>query len=249
MKFDVLTLFPDMISAVAETSILKRAQQKGLITVNAVDIRNFSLNKHHKVDDYPYGGGHGMVMSAEPVVRAYESCLQNHEEKPFCIYLSPQGEVLTQKRAQYLSVHHKHLILLCGHYEGVDERAIDEIVDMEISMGDFILTGGELPALTLIDTISRCIDGVLGARESYLFDSFSDDLLEAPSYTRPPVFRTRPVPDVLLSGNHEQIERWRHEQALLQTWKKRPDLLEKRSHSPEDLIFLKKIQASSKESL
>ena len=219
MKFDVLTLFPEMFSAVKQ-SILRKAIEKGLIDINLINIRDFSKNKHKKVDDTPYGGGAGMVIRPDVVYDAYKSV---YEENAKVIYLSPQGKTLNQKKVEELSKE-KHLILLCGHYEGIDQRVIDKIVDEEISIGDYVLTGGEIPAMVLIDTVSRYIDGVL-SQESIKEESFSQGLLEYPQYTRPEVFEGEKVPEILLSGHHENIEKWRKEQALKITKQKRPDLL------------------------
>ncbi len=224
MIFDVLTLFPDVIESVVNSSILGRAQEKSILTVNTINIRDFSTNKHRKVDDYPYGGGQGMVMSAEPIVNAYNSLEAFYGYRPFCIYLTPQGQVFEQQMAKNLQKEYTHIALLCGHYEGVDERAIEEIVDLEVSIGDFVLTGGEIPAITLIDAISRLVPGVLGSEKSSFDDSFSDGLLEYPQYTRPYEYNGKKVPAVLLSGHHENIQKWRKKQSLLRTLKKRPDL-------------------------
>jgi len=226
MIFHVLTLFPDMIREATSHSILGRAIRGGKICVNPVNIRDFAINKHGQVDDAPYGGGAGMVLMPNPVYDAY-----NHigsEPSTPVIYLSPQGRVLTQSIAQALSVH-SELILLCGHYEGVDERIIEEIVTDEISIGDYVLTGGEPAALVLMDAVARLVPGVLGKAESHQDESFSmkngDTMLEYPQYTRPPEFMGRKVPDVLLSGHHGQIEAWRRQQSIERTRAKRPDLL------------------------
>ena len=219
MKFDVLTLFPEMFKSLDE-SIIGRAVEKGLIEINLINIRDFSKNKHKKVDDTPYGGGAGMVMKPDVVYDAY---LSVKDEKAKVIYLTPQGNVLNQEKVKQLSKN-EHLILLCGHYEGIDQRVLDEIVDEEISIGDYVLTGGELPAMVLIDSVSRYIEGVIN-EESIEEESFSTNLLEYPQYTRPEEFRGRKVPDVLISGHHENIKKWRAEKALEVTKKKRPDLL------------------------
>ncbi|MCL2527237.1 MAG: tRNA (guanosine(37)-N1)-methyltransferase TrmD [Defluviitaleaceae bacterium] len=225
MIFNVLTLFPDMINEAVSHSILGRAIRSGLIQVNCVNIRDFAVNKHGQVDDSPYGGGAGMVMMAPPAYDAYQSIVAGKgESKPPLIYLSPQGRVLTQKIAEEMAAQ-PEIILLCGHYEGLDERIIEEIVTDEISIGDYVLTGGEPAALVLMDAVSRLVPGVLGKADSYKDESFSDGLLEYPHYTRPAVFRDRAVPDVLLSGHHGQIEAWRKAQALDRTRVKRPDLL------------------------
>lgn len=225
MKFDILTLFPKMFDDVLSESILGRAAEKGIIEFNAINIRDFACNKHNRVDDYPYGGGRGMVMQAPPIFRAYESIVKDIDYKPHVIYLSPQGSVLTQKKAIELSKM-EHVVLLCGHYEGIDQRVLDEIVDEEISIGDYVLTGGELPAMVLIDTVSRMIDGVLSNEDSFTDESHFNGLLEYPQYTRPPVFNGVEVPKVLLSGNHAMIDSWRKEKSLEITKKKRPDMLE-----------------------
>ncbi|MCL1788177.1 MAG: tRNA (guanosine(37)-N1)-methyltransferase TrmD [Defluviitaleaceae bacterium] len=229
MTFHILTLFPEMIGEAASHSILGRAVRAGTIGVNPVNIRDFAINKHGQVDDAPYGGGAGMVLMAPPVYDAYQHVRQQlqNPEKPTVIYLSPQGKVLTQAKAQELSVL-PEMVLLCGHYEGLDERVIEEIVTEEISIGDYVLTGGEPAALVLMDAVARLVPGVLGKPESHQDESFSGDvpLLEYPQYTRPPEFMGRQVPEVLLSGHHGNIEKWRREQALERTREKRPDLLE-----------------------
>ena len=221
MQFDVLTLFPEMFEPIKQ-SILGKAIENEKIKLKLVNIRNFSKDKHKKVDDTPYGGGAGMVMKPDVVYDAYKSV---YEENAKVIYLSPQGKTLNQKKVEELSKEN-HLILLCGHYEGIDQRVIDKIVDEEISIGDYVLTGGEIPAMVLIDTVSRYIDGVLN-QESIKEESFSEGLLEYPQYTRPEVFEGKKVPEILLSGHHENIEKWRKEQALKITKQKRPDLLKR----------------------
>ena len=220
MQFDVLTLFPEMFSSLNE-SIIGRAKKNKQININLVNIRDFSENKHNKVDDTPYGGGAGMVMMPDVVYRAYES-LENKDNAKV-IYMSPQGKTLNQKKVVELSKEN-HLIILCGHYEGIDQRVLDKIVDEEISIGDYVLTGGELPAMVLIDSVSRYVEGVL-SKDSIKEESFSKDLLEYPQYTRPEVFEGMKVPEILLSGNHQKIDEWRKEKALEITKKKRPDLL------------------------
>ena len=220
MKFDVLTLFPEMFDSLNQ-SIIGKAIEKDLIDINLVNIRDFSKDKHKKVDDTPYGGGAGMVIRPDVVYDAYQS-VKSDDAK--VIYMSPQGKVLNHKKVVELSKE-KHLILLCGHYEGIDQRVLDEIVDEEISIGDYVLTGGELPAMVLIDSISRYVDGVI-SQESTSEESFSNSLLEYPQYTRPEVFNGVSVPDVLISGHHENIRKWREEKALEFTKTKRPDLLE-----------------------
>ena len=234
MRFDVLTIFPDLFKQVMGESIIGRAQENGLIQVNAVNIRDFSKDKHKKVDDYPYGGGSGMVMLAQPIFDAYQSIAAGLTKKPKVIYMSPQGRVLTQKLAEELKAE-EHLILLCGHYEGVDERGLEEIVDLEVSIGDYVLTGGELPAMVLIDCISRLIPGVLASEEAYAIESHYNGLLEFPQYTRPCEFNNRKVPEVLLSGHHANIEKWRRQQSLKRTWRKRPDMLRGNRELEEEL--------------
>ena len=220
MKFDVLTLFPEMFEPLKQ-SIIGKAIEKGIIELNLINIRDFSKDKHKKVDDTPYGGGAGMVMMPEVVYDAY--CSIKEKEKAKVIYLSPQGKKLNQEKVVELSKR-QHLILLCGHYEGIDQRVLDEIVDEEISVGDYVLTGGELPAMIVIDSVSRYVKGVL-KEESTKEESFSNQLLEYPQYTRPEVFHHQKVPDVLLSGHHENIQKWRQEKSLEITKQKRPDLL------------------------
>lgn len=224
MRFDVLTLFPEMFDAV-KTSIVGRAMNNDLIELNLINFREFSTDKQKHVDDCPYGGGAGMVIKPEPVYDAYQSIVKDLDYKPKVIYMSPQGKVLTQQIARDLSKEN-HLILLCGHYEGIDQRLLDEIVDEEISIGDYVLTGGELPAMVLIDSVSRNVEGVIKA-ESVEDESFSEGYLEYPQYTRPEVFMGRKVPDVLLSGHHANIGKWRREQSIEITKRKRPDLIRK----------------------
>lgn len=219
MKFDVLTLFPEMFDSLKQ-SIIGKAIEKDLIDINLVNIRDFSKDKHKKVDDTPYGGGAGMVIRPDVVYDAYNSV---KTENAKVIYMSPQGKTLNHKKVVELSKE-KHLILLCGHYEGIDQRVLDEIVDEEISIGDYVLTGGELPAMVLIDSVSRYVEGVI-SQESTSEESFSNNLLEYPQYTRPEIFNGVKVPDVLISGHHENIRKWREEKSLEFTKNKRPDLL------------------------
>ena len=224
MKFDVLTLFPEMFDPL-NSSIIKRAREKNLIEINLINIRDFSKDKHKHVDDTPYGGGAGMLIMPDVVYDAYSS-IKNENAK--VVYLSPKGKVLNQEKVKELAKE-EHLILLCGHYEGIDQRVLDEIVDEEISIGDYVLTGGELPAMVLIDTVSRYVEGVLseGSNQEESFSNSKDNLLEYPSYTRPLEFMGKTVPEVLTSGNHQEIEKWRKEQSLITTYKKRPELLSK----------------------
>lgn len=233
MNFHVMTLFPDMIQQAMNTSIMKRAMEKELISLQAVDIREYSEDKHRRVDDYPYGGGAGMVMTPGPVYRTYEAIINTIQErtndttkKPKVIYLTPQGKVFNQTMAQELA-QEEELIFLCGHYEGIDERVLEMIVTDYVSIGDYVLTGGELPVMVMMDTISRLIPGVLNNEESAEFESFQDNLLEYPQYTRPEVFMDQKVPEVLLSGHHANIEKFRREQSILRTKERRPDLYEK----------------------
>lgn len=231
MRVDVLTLFPEMFAAVTDMSILKRAQSQGLLDVRLTDIRDFALDKHRVVDDYPFGGGAGMVLKPEPVIAAVEAVVEQaraagHLESRV-ILLSPQGQVLTQARATELSKR-EHLVLICGHYEGIDHRVTQLAVHEEISVGDYVLTGGELPAMLLIDCVARLLPGVLGSPESTAEESFaSESVLEYPHYTRPREFRGVSVPEVLLSGNHKEISRWRRGHALRRTLEKRPELLQR----------------------
>ena len=234
MKFSVMTLFPEMLSALGE-SIIGRAIKKGIIETEYINIRDFSADKHRRVDDYPYGAGGGMVMQPQPIYDAYKSVAG--DTKPYVIYMSPQGKNLTQGKAKALA-EKEHLVILCGHYEGVDERILEEIVDEEISIGDYVLTGGELPAMVLIDCVSRMIDGVLDSAETASVESHYNGLLEYPQYTRPPEFMGREVPEILLSGHHANIEKWRREQSILRTAKKRPELLEKAELSEKEKIWL-----------
>lgn len=240
MNYHVLTLFPDMIRDGFQTSITGRAAEKGLLSLETVNIRDFSVNKHNRVDDYPYGGGAGMVMQAEPVYLAYKSVMSGITGKARVLYMSPQGKVFSQKMAEELA-REEELVFLCGHYEGIDERVLEEIVTDEVSIGDYVLTGGELPALVIMDAVSRLLDGVLHNEESAQFDSFYDNLLEYPQYSRPEDWRGKKVPPILLSGHHENVERWRREQSLLRTVERRPDLMEQANLTKEDKKFLAKL--------
>ncbi|WP_129722077.1 tRNA (guanosine(37)-N1)-methyltransferase TrmD [Xylanivirga thermophila] len=234
MVFDVLTLFPEMFGSVLNTSILGRAIKKGLIKVNLYNIRDFAKNKHKRVDDYPYGGGCGMVMMPQPLFDAFYYIAQlNGGTLPTVIYFSPQGTTFNQKIATDFSKA-DHLVLLCGHYEGIDQRIIDNFVDVEISIGDYVLTGGELPAMIFIDSVSRFVSGVLGDEQSAREESFSNGLLEYPQYTRPYDYQGHKVPEILLSGNHKEINKWRKLHSLNNTLIKRPDLLKNTELSAED---------------
>ena len=225
MRIDILTLFPDAVDAMMHASILGRAQERGYITIRTHQIRNFTTNKQMQVDDYPYGGGRGAVMQADPLYRCWQHICDEAGERVHTIYMSPCGRVLTQQVARELKAQYDHLILVCGHYEGVDQRALDTCIDEEISIGDYILTGGELAAMVLTDCVARFIPGVLGSAESPEEESFSDGLLEYPQYTRPRELNGMEVPDVLLSGDHAKIKAWRRIESLRATKRHRPDLL------------------------
>lgn len=242
MNFHVMTLFPEMIEQGLSTSILGRAAAKGLINFEAVNIRDYTLERHGKVDDYPYGGGAGMVMQAEPIYRAYEALRDRIGRKPRLIYLTPQGRTFNQKIAEELS-NEEDLVFLCGHYEGVDERVLEMIATDYLSAGDYVLTGGELPAMMMIDCISRLVPGVLNNDVSAEFESFHDNLLEYPQYSRPEEFMGRKVPEILLSGHHANIEKWRREQSIIRTLERRPELLEDAALSKKEKIFLEKLLA------
>ena len=226
MNFHVLTLFPDMIRQGMNTSIIGRAIAGGYLSLQAVNIRDFAFNKHQKVDDYPYGGGAGMLMQAEPVYLAYESVEKKIGYRPRVIYLTPQGEVFRQNMAREFAKE-QDLVFLCGHYEGIDERVLEEIVTDYVSIGDYVLTGGELPAMVMMDAVSRMVPGVLSNQESGETESFAEGLLEYPQYSRPEEWHGKKVPPVLLSGHHANIEKWRREQSLMRTAKRRPELLKK----------------------
>lgn len=262
MNFHILTLFPDMVMNGLETSIIGRAKAKGLLSIEAVNIRDYAFNKHHSVDDYPYGGGAGMLMQAEPVYLAYQAVeekinarrcenraeqeeqeigsAERAEKKLRVVYLSPQGDTFSQKMAEDLAKE-EDLVLLCGHYEGIDERVLEEIVTDYVSIGDYVLTGGELPAMVMIDAISRLVPGVLHNDVSAEFESFQDSLLEYPQYSRPEIWHGKQVPPVLLSGHHKNIEAWRREQSILRTKERRPDLLEKAVLTKKEQEFLEKL--------
>lgn len=231
MRFDIMTLFPDLVGTVLGESILGRAQKNGAIEVNLFNIRDYTEDKHRRVDDTPYGGGKGMLMAAPPIWNCYEAVLKQQEIDGYTgrrrvIYLSPAGKVLTQKRAEELARDYDNLILLCGHYEGVDSRIVEEIVDEEISIGDYVLTGGEIPACILVDSVARLVPGVLADPECYEKESISSGMLEYPQYTRPYEFHGKKVPDVLLSGHHANIDLWREQEARRRTEEQRPDLLD-----------------------
>ena len=241
MRFHILTLFPEMVMQGLNTSIIGRGMERGLLSIEAIDIRDFAENKHNRVDDYPYGGGAGMVMQAGPVVKACRSVEERIGRKPRVIYMTPQGRVFTQAIAEELSKE-EDLIFLCGHYEGIDERALDAVVTDHMSIGDYVLTGGELPAMVMIDSISRLVPGVLHNEDSTSSESHQNFLLEYPQYTRPEIFEGVPVPPVLLSGHHANIEKWRREQSLKRTWERRPDLLEKAELTEKDRKYLEELK-------
>ncbi len=241
MRIDILTLFPEMCSGVYSQSIVGRAINKNIIEVYSHNIRDYTLNKHKNVDDTPYGGGMGMLMMAQPIYDCFRAVTNDFTVKPHVVYMSPQGKVLTQQKAVELSKL-SNLVILCGHYEGIDERVLEEIVDEEISIGDYVLTGGELPALVLIDCVSRMIDGVLPNEEAYSGESIYNGLLEHPQYTKPYSWNGKNVPDVLISGHHANIEKWKREQSLKRTLEKRPELLETAELTKEDRNILDKLK-------
>lgn len=250
MHYHILTLFPEMVLSGLKTSILGRAEDNGYITIEATNIRDFSEDKHRHVDDYPYGGGAGMVMQPEPIYKAYKSIEEKIEaagrKKPRVLYMTPQGQVFNQNLAEELAKE-EDLVFLCGHYEGVDERILEEIVTDTMSIGDYVLTGGELPAMVMIDAISRMVPGVLSNQVSGEFESFHDNLLEYPQYTRPVEYHGKRVPDVLLSGHHANIEKWRREKSIERTLKWRPDLLADAVLSKKEREYLDKIQKGQAE--
>ena len=241
MRFHILTLFPDMVEQGLRTSIIGRAVEKGLLAIEAVNIRDYTLDKHKKVDDYPYGGGAGMVMQAQPIYDAYLSIVEKIGYRPRTIYLTPQGPLFTQQAAKEFALE-EDVILLCGHYEGVGERVLEEIVTDYISIGDYVLTGGELPAMVLVDAISRMVPGVLKNQESGETESLEGNLLEYPQYSRPEVWHDKKVPEILMSGHHANIEKWRREQSVIRTAKNRPDLLEKAELTEKEKKLAKEIQ-------
>ena len=243
MNFHILTLFPEMVMDGLNTSIIGRAAAKGLLSLEAINIRDFAENKHNRVDDYTYGGGAGMLMQAGPVYGAYKSVEEKIDKKPRVIYLSPQGQTFSQSMAEEFAKE-EDLVFLCGHYEGIDERVLEEIVTDYVSIGDYVLTGGELPAMVMIDAISRLIPGVLHNDVSAEFESFQDNLLEYPQYTRPEEWHGKKVPEILLSGHHANVEKWRREQSVIRTAQRRPDLLEKAELTGKERELVKKILAS-----
>lgn len=241
MKITIMTLFPEMCNAVLDESIIGRARKSGIIEIDTVNIRDFTHDKHNRVDDAPYGGGMGMLMQTQPIYDCFASLCTEDGKKPHLIYMSAQGKTLTQKRVKELS-QLENIAILCGHYEGVDERIIEEIVDEEISIGDYVLTGGELPALILSDSIARMIDGVLPNDEAKELESHYSGLLEYPQYTRPPEWHGRKVPDILLSGHHGNIDKWRREKSLERTLERRPDMLKSAELTKKDREYLAKLK-------
>lgn len=240
MRIDVLTLFPEMFSPL-DASIIKRAREKGIIDINLYNIRDYTKDRHNRVDDYPYGGGSGMVMSADPIYSAIESVIKDSKQKPRIILMAPGGRVFNQELAKELA-REEYLMFICGHYEGIDER-IKPVLDDEISIGDFVLTGGELASMVVIDATCRMVPGVLSSNESYEEESFYEGLLEYPQYTRPEVYRDMKVPEILLSGHHENVRKWRRYQSLKRTLNKRPDLIDYDKLSDEDRKLIKMIES------
>lgn len=242
MKFDILTLFPEMFEAVLDSSIIGRAKEKGLIELNYIQIRDFAFNKHRQVDDYPYGGGAGMVMQAEPIYQAYLSVTDGLDRKPHTIYMSPQGRTFRQSKAVRLAKKYDHIVILCGHYEGVDQRLLDEIIDEEISIGDFVLTGGEIAAMAVVDAVARMIPGVLKSEEAFSEESHFSGLLEYPQYTRPEVWHDMSVPETLMSGHHKNIIAWKRKKSIENTFHKRRGLLARAKLTDEEREYVKKLK-------
>jgi tRNA (guanine37-N1)-methyltransferase len=245
MRFDILTLFPGLFGGVFDESIVRRAREAGLVTIALHNIRDYAAGRHQVTDDTPYGGGGGMIMKPEPIFTAVEAVLGKEQEATPIILLTPKGRTFDQHIARELS-HHPRLLLICGRYEGVDERVHRYLVTDEISIGDYVLAGGEIPAMVVVEAVTRLIPGVLGDPSATFEDSYAEGLLEYPHYTRPPVFRGHAVPDVLLSGHHAEIVRWRRQQALRRTWEQRPDLLEHARLADEDREYLRRLEAAHK---
>lgn len=241
MRIDILTLFPDMCDTVLSHSIIGRARQAKKVKINCIDIRDYTLDKHRRVDDKPYGGGMGMIMAPQPIYDCFSALCDEIGAKPHLIYLTPQGKTLTQERVKELSKL-DNIALLCGHYEGIDERVIEALEPEEISVGDYVLTGGELPALIVADAVSRMLPGVLSDDECFEEESHYNSLLEYPQYTHPSVWQDRKVPEVLLSGHHANVDKWRREQSLKRTMERRPDMLENAQLNKEDIAFLSKLK-------
>lgn len=243
MRFDIMTLFPEMVMNGLETSIIGRAVKNEILEIEAWNIRDYAFNKHSSVDDYPYGGGAGMLMQAEPVYQCYRALEEKMNKKPRVVYLSPQGKTFNQTMAEEFA-QEEELVFLCGHYEGIDERVLEEIVTDYVSIGDYVLTGGELPAMIMVDAISRLVPGVLHNDVSAEFESFQDNLLEYPQYSRPEMWHDKKVPEVLMSGHHANIEKWRREQSVIRTARNRPDLLEKAELTEKEREIAEKILAN-----
>ena len=241
MQFYIMTLFPEMVMGGLKTSIIGRAIKNELLSIEAINIRDYAFNKHNSVDDYPYGGGAGMLMQAEPVYQCYKALEDRIGKRPRVVYLSPQGQTFNQKMAEEFAKE-EELVFLCGHYEGIDERVLEEIGTDYVSIGDYVLTGGELPAMIMVDAISRLVPGVLHNDVSAEFESFQDNLLEYPQYSRPETWHDKKVPEVLMSGHHANIEKWRREQSVIRTAKNRPDLLEKAELTDKERILAAQIQ-------
>lgn len=243
MRIDIITLFPEMMQTVLSESIIGRAQKKGVLEIVCHQLRDYAFDKHRHVDDAPYGGGKGMLMMTEPIALCFEDICSNLSQKPYFVYMTPQGNVLNQQKLIEISEKHKNICVLCGHYEGVDQRVIDELVDEEISIGDYVLTGGELPTLVFVDALARMEKGVLSEDECFTKESHYDGLLEYPQYTRPQVWRGREVPAVLLSGHHENVDKWRRQQSIINTAKKRPDMLKNADLNDEERALADSIAA------
>ena len=241
MQVYIMTLFPEMVLGGLKTSIIGRAIKNELLSIEAINIRDYAFNKHNSVDDYPYGGGAGMLMQAEPVYQCYKALEDRIGKRPRVVYLSPQGQTFNQKMAEEFA-EEEELVFLCGHYEGIDERVLEEIVTDYVSIGDYVLTGGELPSMIMVDAISRLVPGVLHNDVSAEFESFQDNLLEYPQYSRPEIWHDKKVPEVLMSGHHANIEKWRREQSVIRTAKNRPDLLEKAELTDKERILAAQIQ-------
>lgn len=241
MRVDILTLFPEMFEGVLDLSIIGRAKKSGILELNYINIRDFANNKHNRVDDYPYGGGLGMVMQAQPIYDAYNSICGGLDYKPYTIYMSPQGKTFRQGTAKRLSKK-EHIVILCGHYEGVDQRILDEIIDAEISVGDYVLTGGEIAAMAVVDATARLIPGVLSSDGCFSEESHFDGLLEYPQYTRPAVWKGKEVPEILQSGNHKLIEKWKREKSIENTFRKRKGMLRGAKLSEKEREFVKKLE-------
>lgn len=245
MRIDIITLFPEMCESVLSESIIGRARSSGKVEIVCHQLRDFAFDKHRRVDDAPYGGGMGMLMMAEPIALCFESICEELGQKPHFIYMSPKGEVVTQQKVKVMAETFENICILCGHYEGVDQRVLDMYIDEELSIGDYVLTGGELPALVLADSLSRMLPGVLSSDECFELESHFSGLLEYPQYTRPEVWREEKVPEVLMSGHHANIEKWRREQAIKVTLERRPDILKDAVLSKKETAFLRELQENS----